>query len=194
MIENDELYNPNFESVIHEFCKITSRKFNVFEIAPVISALQNSSLLEYISRTPNDTAIACLKTYVYNNPNLPQHFVGRFLAVINAEINVLPNNLRIGNQSFVAKVVARRVIPPDAVTNFAVAAMKQTLRKDISNANVHSVATHSVVPTELKLPINQRTISLIINSMSDLCSSISEGNRAQGRHVDSYIRNHIKYL
>lgn len=193
MMDSDELNNPNFESVIQDFCRITSKKFSVFEIAPVIVALQTSNLLDYISKTPNDAAITCLKTFLYNNPHLPQQFVGRFLSVVNTEINVLPNPLRVTNQSFVTKVVARRVIPPDAVTNFSVAAMKQTLRSDIDKSSVHITATSNVVPNELKLRINQRTLSLIINSMSDLCSTIMEGNRAQGRRVDSYIRSHIKH-
>lgn len=193
MMENDELNNPNFHSVIGEFCKITSRKFSVFEVAPIIVALQTSNLLDYISRTPNEAAIACLKTFFYNNSNLPQQFVGRFLSVVNTDINVLPNLLRVSNQSFVTKVVARRTIPPDSVTNFSVAAMKQTLRDDISQSSVHITATSNVVPNELKLRINQRTLSLIVNSMSDLCSAIMEGNRAQGRKIDPYIRSHIKH-
>lgn len=192
-LESDELNDPNFEQVIREFCKVTSRKFTVFEIAPIIEAMRRSKILDYIVRSPDSTAVSCLKTIVHNNPNYPPQFIGRFMAVVNTEINVMPNNLRIHNQSFVTRVVARNVVPPVALTNFTVATYKRMLRRDIENATIHSVATPNVVSNEIKLQLNQRTLSLIVNSVSDLCCSIVEGNRSQGRDVEPYIKSQIKY-
>lgn len=192
--DNDQLNDPNFEGVLVEFCKMTSKKFSIFDIAPIIEALRQSKVLDYVIRSQNSSYINCLKMIFHNNPNLPQQFIGRFLAVINTEINVLPNNLRVGNQSYVTKVVARNVVPPVSVTNFTVTTLRRALQRDIRDkAIMHSVSTPNVIPNEIRLQMNQRTISMIVNSISDLCCSIVEGNRAQGRDIDPYIRSQIKY-
>lgn len=190
--QGDELLNPEFEQVIHDFCKITSRKFNIFEISHILETMRMSKIIDYVTRSPDATAVSCLKNLVDSNPNLPQSFVGKLLAVVKTEVNITPNTM-YANQSFVTRVVTRSVEPPTVVTNFTVASMKQQLRRDVENQSAYSVAWQNVVPNEIKLQLNQRVFSMLINSMSDLCKSIVEGNRAQGRHVDSFIKSQIKY-
>lgn len=192
-LSNDALSTPEFESLIQEFFRISSRKFNISMISPVVEAMKASKILEYIMIDPTHTAaVSCLKRYIQSRPYLPQEFVGRFLAVFTSEINVMPNYMRIANQSYVAKIVTGNVKPPSVVTNFTVKSMKNQLRAEIPNATIH-VQSKVNVPTELKLQLNQNVINTFVNSMSDLCKTIVEGNRMHGRNVDPYIRTQIRY-
>lgn len=192
-LSSDSLSNPEFEPLIQEFFRITNRKFNISMISPIVEAMKASKILEYIMIDSTHTAaVSCLRRYIQSRPHLPQDFVGRFLAVFTSEINVMPNYMRIANQSYVAKVITSNVKPPTVVTNLTVKSMKNQLRAEIANASIH-VRSSTNVPTELKLQLNHNVMSTFVNSMSDLCKTIVEGNRSQGRNVEPYIQMQIRY-
>jgi hypothetical protein len=192
-LSNDALSNPEFESLIQEFFRITSRSFNISMISPLVEAMKASKILEYIMIDSTHTAAtSCLRRYIQSRPHLPQDFVGRFLAVFTSEINVMPNYMQIANQSYVAKVITKNVKPPTKVTNLMVRSMKSQLRSEIPKATIH-VQSSTNVPTELKLQLNHNVMSTFVNSMSDLCKTIVEGNRTQGMGVDPYIQTQIRY-
>lgn len=189
----DALYSPNFESLIREFYKITNANFSVEQISPIVEAMKQSKILEYIMRDPTHVhAISCLRQFLQSRPYLPQEFIGRFLAVISVKINVLPSHMSITNQSFVAKVIANNVKPPVTLTNFSVTSMRDQLRQDIEKSTTH-VLSSNTVPSELKIKISPNVMNMFVNSMSDLCKTIDEANRLNGREADSYIRRKIRY-
>lgn len=192
-ISRDALSTPEFEGYIREFHRITSQNFSLVTIAPLIEVMKESKILEYIMRDPSHTgALTCLRNYLQSRPTLPADFVGRFAAVVGVKINVLPNYITVSNKSYVAKVIQSNVKPTTSLTNISVNAMKDQLRQDIRNSTVHLKAT-PIVPTELKLKLNQNTINVCVNAMSDLCRTIVEGNRANGSEAESYIKSQIRY-
>lgn len=193
-ITNDALNNPEFEVYIREFYRVTSGNFSIVTIAPLVDSMKESKILEFLMRDPSHSgALTCLRNYLQARPTLPGDFVGRFVSVMGLRINVLPSYIGLGNQSYVAKVVQSNVRPSTNVTNLTVNAMKDQLRQDIVNSTIHVQAT-PIVPTEVKLKLNQNTINICVNAMSDLCRTIVEGNRANGREAEPYIKTRIRYL
>lgn len=191
---DDALYNIEFENNIREFNRLTNTNVGIASLSPIIEALKESKILEYLMKDPtHSSALTCLRSFIQQKPYLPQEFVGRFLSVASVRINVLPNHIGVSNQSYVAKVITNNVKPPTAVTNFTINSMKEQLRNDITKTTMHVAASTSIVPTELKIKLDQSIMNTLINSIGDLCKTIQEGNRMQGRESDSYIRNHIKH-
>lgn len=192
-ISRDALSTPEFEGYIREFYRLTSSSFTLTTISPLIESMKESKILEYIMRDPTHTgALTCLRNYLQTRPMLPNDFIGRFVSVMGLKINVLPSYIGLGNRSYVTKVVQSNVRPGATLTNISVNAMKDQLRQDIVNSTIHVKAT-PIVPTELKLKLNQSTINACVNAMSDLCQTIVEGNRANGREAEPYIKSQIKY-
>nr|WOJ45339.1 putative gp75-like protein [Apis mellifera nudivirus] len=192
-LSRDALNTPEFESYIREFYRLTSNSFTLATIAPLIESMKESKILEYIMRDPTHSgALSCLRNYLQSRPMLPSDFIGRFVSVVGLKVNVLPSYVGLGNRSYVAKVVQNNIRPTANLTNISVNALKDQLRQDIKNSTVHVKATPTVA-TEFKPRLTQNTINVCVNAMSDLCRVIVEGNRANGREAEPYIKSQIKY-
>lgn len=190
---SDVMYTQQFEVLAREFYAITNKAFTIGQISPLIESMKQSKTIEYILNDPTYTpAIACLRNYVRSRPQLPQEFANRFVAVAAVKVNVMPGYLTPNNQTYVTKVIAGNVKPPNIVTNFTVNTMREQLRREIQRSQMHVRAT-PIVPQQLKLKLDHKLINACVNSISDLCKTIVEGNRANGRHVEPYIKCRIKY-
>lgn len=189
---SDALYKGEFESYIREFCRVANVETSVVELAPIMELLKTSQILNYLMVDPsNETAKACVREYLANHRNVNQDFLAKFLSIVSIKINITPNTVGYVNQSYTAKLIYNNTRPTSKLTNLSVRTKHDELREDAKRA-VEYVKTRRPAPQTIKLKFTNDTLPWCLNAINDLNTTIIEGNRANGREMNNFVKSIIK--
>lgn len=192
-ISDDPLYTEEFRVYIEEFCRITNNEVTIKQIASFIEIFHHSPILNILQTEPqNVDALSCLKNYIASNPTLPSIFPSRYIAITNCRIRVAPP--RFGSShadACVATVIPGATRPPTMMINLTADSMREALRIDTERSEVYQ-CTPATVPSKVKIRFNQSLMNQLVNAQVDLYKTIVEGNRQNGKNVDSYVKSRIK--
>lgn len=183
------------ETYIQDFCDLTVNDASVCDLAPFLMWFKKSSILNTIMKDPqNVPALMCLKTFVMQNPRIPQIFVSRFIAVTQTKIRVTPTRFSASQiESCAATVIQSAVKPPRIITNLTASAMRNALRQDSRNSQRRQRNPDNC-PATVRVRLTPEILSECVKANVDYYRTIDEGNRANGLKVDPYVKHQIKKL
>lgn len=189
----DALYKDYFEEYVSEFCRLCSNgEVTITALSPVLELFKESQLLKYLMADPtNDAAKTCVKDYIASHRNVPRDFLAKFLSIIAVRVNVVPTSIGYINQSYTAKVIYNNVVPTSKLTNITIQTRQDELRAESTHV-IEYVKTRRAAPQSIKIKMTEDTLPMCINAMGDLHRTITEGNRANGREMNSYIKTSAK--
>lgn len=191
-INNDILYTGELDSTIDNFCRITDSKTTIPQLVDIMKNLSQSQILNVLIQNPTDPqARACVQNEMNRHP-YPRKFLSRFLAIVTAEINVVPNAPYYLNQSYNAKVITTNIKPPTKLTTLTARSRSEELRQDMGNSTIFT-ASKVAPPQTIRLKFTPEMLPKCINAMADYSTTIEEGNRVNGCEVDGYIKSNIRY-
>lgn len=186
-VSGDDLYKPLFQTLIKEFSNECRTEVGIYRLSRLIEQFKNSQILNYLMVTPSDeTAQQCVKRYLSNNPQLPQDFLKKFLAVISLKINLTPATMGFINGSYNARVIVNNVSPPTQITKLTMETRTEQLRDDAMRAQTYA-KNRVATPQTLRVHMDDTLLSQCINAMGDLNRTIVEGNRANNYEMRGYI-------
>lgn len=192
MDETDVLYKDNFQDIIIEFCRVCSKETTIAELSGLIENLKASEILKYLMTDPaNESAKICVRDYLHTHKNVNQDFLSKFLSVVSMKINIMPQNVGFISKSYTAKIIYNNTQPTSKLTNLTVRTKYDELREDAKRA-VEYQKNRRVAPQTIKLKFNDDIIQWCLNAISDLNSTIVEGNRANGREMNNFVKTTLK--
>lgn len=107
------------------------------------------------------------------------------------KINITPSSGGFINQSYTAKIIYNNTQPTNKLTNLTVQTKRDELRDDAKKA-IEYVKTRRPTPQSIKLKLTEDTLPWCLNAISDLNTTIVEGNRANGYEMNTFVKTNIK--
>lgn len=186
------LYKRDMDKAMCMFHQAVSREISIADISAIIEHMKTFDLLAILIKDPsNENAKSCVREYMSHNPQVPHDFLNKFNSIINLKINLSPNNMGFINQSYNAKVIANNIQPPNRITTLTLESRKQTLDQERNDANTFVYTMRNPPATTVRFKFDNELLKKCINTMGNLNSIISDGNRSNGYVIDEYIRTNI---
>lgn len=189
--DDDLLYKEQFETYIMEFCRVVNGETSVTQLAPIIELLKTSQIIKYLMTDPtNEAAKTCIRDYMATR-RIPPDFLNKLLTIITMKINITANAVNYINKTFTAKVIYNNVQPTSQLTNLTVSSRVAELNEEAKKAVPYEKTRRQ--PTQvIKLKLNSDTLPSCINAIDDLDRTIVEGNRANGREMNHFVKTTFK--
>lgn len=191
-MESDPINSPEYENLIRDFCKRVRGQFTIPEISGYLESFKRSQTLKLIIQSPNNTtAVACLRTFLLNKPNLPADFLNKLISVSSSKVTIQSSSFLDG-ETYIVKLNVNKMKPPSKITNRSCDNIKRILLNDRKLNSEKYSANYETIPESQRVNFDDSTQNMIIQATKDLDEVIQEGYRMNGMSGKDLIHQTIK--
>lgn len=188
-LSQDIIHDPNFQIKITNFVHTLEKRPPFTVVAQLFTDLLQSKVLQIIAMYPDDVnnAYACL-TQLVRSPNsrIPSVFPAKFIALARTPIEMVARPGNTGSHLYLAKIQVNNIKPTTVLTNFSMNTITNELMDGVNRMVTYSEA-HNLNPNAVQLPMSNKNMDEIVNTMMCLKRTIADGYRKNGYEPDEYI-------
>lgn len=189
ILGSDRLNDADFTQYVSAFMEITTKKFRPQDIIDVLSALRKSAFIRMIMEDPKDeSAASCIRSIIKGNVLIHDNFLTQLIKVCSSTIHF--HNSFGSALSNTVKINVNNINPPTGdLSRMTARAKKEILQENIKQFTLYPITQnyHSIVPSVTRIKMDRELLDNAINGITQLNKVIIEGNRQNGKTIDSFI-------
>ncbi|UDM55427.1 hypothetical protein HT594_00101 [Phenacoccus solenopsis nudivirus] len=196
LLENDDLNTPRVVDAIKKFSNLASKNVVSFwELSEVVEELKKSQTLNmiFMSRGNNETALATLKMFVFQNNRIQKDFYALFVALCKSSVRLdVLDTFNLNNESTIlVDVKPQQTVPVKQITFASVSALTRQLVADIQeHTNTYSFNESQLSrdTSFVKFVLTDEIKEQLPRCMVEYNKVLHEGARRLDRTISPYIK------
>lgn len=190
--DNSLLYKDRIDTSLRALNDVLRTEALLPKLTSIIESMRCVPEFQYLLDNPYDEhGRSCFITYVKNNTTVPMEMVAKLFSIITARISLSPSSTSFVTQTYKTKVILNNLQPPTKITNITLQARQDTLLREIERATTYKTQISRIVPSTIRLRLEDSLLKRCVNAMGDLSEVISHGHLANNFTVDDYISTNM---